>query len=147
MARDEWGRKSEWSNELVFPIVENTPPNVPTISGPTSGKVGIPQEFTIVSTDPDGQDVYYNIFWGNAGGGDLGPYPSGEEQIFEHTWTKTGQFTIKVKVIDSSGAVSEIGTFDIRIGRNRAVGNLLLERIFQRFPDIFPLFRYLLGIL
>jgi len=143
IARDEWGRKSEWSDEIAFPVVENTPPNIPIITGPTTGKLGKPIEFTIVATDPDYQDVFYNIFWGYAGGGDIGPFSSGEEQIFEHTWTKAGFFTIKVRAKDTSDATSEIGTFNIRISRNRAVENLLLERLFQRFPNIFPILRYL----
>ncbi len=147
IARDEWGRKSEWSDVMVFPIVENTPPDIPTISGPTSGKIGVPYDFTVVTTDPDGQDVWYDIFWGNAGSGDEGPFPSGEEQIFDHTWTKKGRFTIKVKAIDTKGAISEIGTFDFQISRSRSVENLILEQIFQRFPNLFPMIRYLLGIM
>jgi len=142
-AKDEWGSVSDWSDVKVFPIVENTPPDIPTISGPTTGKIGKPVEFTIVATDPDGQDMFYNIFWGNAGGGDLGPFPSGEEQIFEHTWTKTGKFTIKVKAIDVTGAAGEIGTFDIKISRARSVDNHIIEHIFQRFPNLFPIIRYM----
>jgi len=145
-ARDRWRYASNWSDVKVFPIVENTPPNIPNIYGPSSGKVGKPIEFTIVTTDPDDQDVYYDVFWGNAGSGEVGPFPSGGEQIFGHTWTKAGHFTIKVKAIDTSGAISEIGTFNIRISRNRAVENLLLDRLFQRFPNIFPILRYLLGL-
>ncbi len=145
-ARDEWGCVSLWSDIKEFPIVENTPPDIPTISGPTTGKIGTPYDFTVVTTDPDGQDVYYDIFWGNAGSGDVGPFPSGEEQIFEHTWTMTGKFTIKVKAMDSNGDWSECREYVIKIGRARSVENLILERIFERFPNIFPIFRYLLGL-
>ncbi|UCF49288.1 MAG: PKD domain-containing protein [Thermoplasmatales archaeon] len=145
-ARDEWGCVSLWSDVKVFPIVENTPPNKPTITGPTSGKVNKPYDFTIVTTDPDDQDVYYDIFWGNAGSGDVGPFPSGEEQVFEHTWTMMGSYTIKVKAKDKTSDWSEITEFNIRIGLSRSVENLILERIFQRFPNLFPVIRYLLGL-
>ena len=146
MAKDEWGRKSNWSDVTVFPIVENSPPNIPTITGPTSGRIGVPLEFTVVTTDPDGQDIWYDIFWGNAGSGDEGPFPSGEEQIFEHTWTKNGQFTIKVKAIDTKGAISEVGTLNIRISRSRSIENPILERIFEQFPNLFPIIRYIFGM-
>ncbi len=145
-ARDEWGCVSLWSDIKVFPIVVNTPPDIPTISGPTTGKVGIPYDFTVVTTDPDGQDVYYQIFWGNTGSGAVGPFPSGEEQVIEHTWTKNGKFTIKVKAMDTTGDWSECMEYVIKITRARSVENLLIERIFQRFPNIFPIFRYLLGL-
>ena len=149
MARDEWGIMSEWSDVTVFSIVENTPPDIPTLTGPTSLRIGIPYEFNIATTDPDGQDVYYNIFWGNAGQPSYGPYPSGEEQIFEHTWTIEGDFTIKVKAKDSTGAWSETMELEISVtqGQGRAINNLLLVRLLQRFPNIFPILRNLLGLI
>jgi hypothetical protein len=145
-ARDEWGSVSKWSDIKVFPIVENTPPEIPTINGPTSGKTGITYEFKISTTDPDGQDVYYNIFWGNAGGSPEGPFPSGEEQTFKHKWTRKGNFIIEVTAMDATGAWSDPGTLEISIARERAIENLLLERLLQRFPNLFPIFRYLLGL-
>jgi len=145
-AKDEWGCVSDWSDVKVFPIVENTCPEVPTISGPTTGKVGVPLDFTVVTSDPDGQDVFYDIFWGNAGGAPEGPYGSGEEQTFTHTWTMAGRFTIKVKAMDTSGDWSESREYEIKISRPRSIENLFLAHIFERFPNIFPIFRQLLGL-
>jgi hypothetical protein len=145
-ARDEWGCVCTWSDVKPFPIVENTEPNIPTITGPSTGRIGTPCEFTIVTDDPDGQDVYYDIFWGNAGSGDEGPFPSGEEQIFEHTWTKTGRFTIKVKACDTSREWSECREFEIKIGRGRSVDNPIFERLLLRFPNLFPILRQLLNL-
>jgi len=146
IAKDMWGAVSGWSDVTVFPIVENTPPDIPTITGPSSGRTGVPLEFKIVTTDPDEQDVYYNILWGNAGGPNYGPFPSGEEQIIEHTWTIRGDFTIKVKAKDTSDAWSETGELQMSISKNRAVENLPLVRLLQRFPNLFPIIRYLLGL-
>jgi len=145
-ARDEWGCVSLWSEIKVFPIMENNPPNIPTIEGPTNGKKDTTYDFTIVTTDPDDQDVYYDIFWGNAGSGDVGPFPSGEEQVFEHTWTKFGRYTIKVKAIDATGEISDYGEFTIKIGLPRSIDNPLFIRLFQRFPNIFPILRNLLEL-
>ena len=142
-AKDKWGCISQWSEIKLFPIVENTPPNIPTIDGPSNGRKGVPYDFTIVTTDPDGQDVYYDIFWGNAGSGDVGPFPSGEEQVFEHTWASYGRYTIKVKAIDATGEVGEYGEFTIKIGLPRFAENYVLDLLFQRFPNIFPILRQL----
>jgi len=90
--------------------------------------------------------VYYDVFWGNAGSGAEGPFPSGEEQIFEHTWSKIGFYKIKVKAIDATGATSDVGEFEIRISRARSIDNHILELIFQRFPNLFPILRYFLGL-
>jgi hypothetical protein len=146
LARDAWGRLSEWSDVTVFSIIENTPPDIPTITGPTSLRTEIAYEFNVVTTDPDGQDVYYNIFWGNAGQPEYGPFPSGEEQIFEHTWTIQGDFTIKVKAKDKAGAWSECAELQVSVTKYRAVENLLLMRLLQRFPNLFPILRILLGL-
>ena len=146
MARDSWGRLSEWSDVTVFSIVENTPPAKPTITGPSSGSPDISYKFNVVTTDPDGQDVYYNIYWGGAGQPSYGPYPSGEEQIIEHNWTNAGDFTIKVKARDTDGAWSESTEFNISITKTRSIENLLLMRFLQRFPNIFPILRILLGL-
>jgi hypothetical protein len=143
IARDEWGRKSEWSDVTVFPVIENTPPDTPSIDGPSSGKVGVPYDFTIVATDPDDQDVYLNIFWGNAGGGDIGPFPSGEPQVIEHTWSSQGNFIVKVKARDTKGEWSDYGQLEIRIGRSRSVNYEPFQQILQRFPNLFPIFRAL----
>jgi hypothetical protein len=144
-ARDEWGVFSDWSDVFVFPIVENTPPNVPDIDGPSNGKKDETYKFTIVTTDPDGQDVYYEIFWGDTGSGYVGPFPSDEPQVFEHTWNRFGRFTIKVKAKDATGEVSDLGKFTIKIGLPRFTSNNILNMLFQNFPNMFPIIRQLLG--
>ncbi|KAA0001587.1 MAG: hypothetical protein FE048_05275, partial [Thermoplasmata archaeon] len=42
----------------------NNPPDAPSIIGPTEGKIRTEYEYTFVATDPDGDDVYYWIQWG-----------------------------------------------------------------------------------
>ncbi len=86
----------------------NDPPEKPTITGPTSGKVREKQEFTVTTVDPDGDDVYYYIDWGdNTSTGWIGPYPSGEEVKVNHTWREKGYFIIKVKAKDPDGEESD----------------------------------------
>lgn len=82
----------------------NSPPEKPTINGPEQGKPGEVQEFEITTTDPDGDDVYYMIDWGDDEITDwLGPYESGEIITAEHEWNAEGNYIIKVKAKDPDG--------------------------------------------
>jgi len=81
----------------------NQPPNPPTITGPTEGKVGIAHGFNITTIDPDGDEVYYFIDWGdNTTSGWLGPFTSGQQMTVSHTWDKKGEYLIKSKAKDVS---------------------------------------------
>ena len=137
-AKDEYGAKSNWSEALEFSIVENTAPDPPTIDGPHWVIGGIEYEYTFVSTDPHGQDIYYNIVWGYAGGGDLGPYPSGETITVAHTWDRVGKFTIKAKAKDATGAESNWSEFEVWVpikglpSQNTQLFNNLLQSIQSR---------------
>jgi hypothetical protein len=76
----------------------NQPPTVPIIDGPTYGKAGVAYNYTFVSTDPNGYDVYYRIVWGDDSPGEhyLGPYPSGLEVTIKHIFYKQGIYNISV---------------------------------------------------
>ena len=57
---------------------QNNPPLAPTLSGPSSGQRGVLYNFTVVTTDPDDDDVYYCVDWGDGtNSGWVGPFPSG----------------------------------------------------------------------
>jgi len=95
--------------ELAKPGFLSNPPEAPTISGPTSGIAGIEYEFTFVSEDPDGDDVYYYVDWGDETYNDwIGPYQSGEEITLTHTFTEKGAFSITAKAKDAYGVQSDI---------------------------------------
>ncbi|MCK4332859.1 MAG: hypothetical protein KAV40_04700 [Thermoplasmatales archaeon] len=79
----------------------NDPPETPTIDGPTSGIAGAEVEFSLVTTDPDEDDVYYWVDWGDGTNSDwLGPYQSGTTVNASHIWTVGGDYEIKVKAKD-----------------------------------------------
>jgi hypothetical protein len=81
--------------------IGNGPPNIPTIDGPTSGVINIPYEYSIVTTEPDGDDVYYYIDWGDGtNSGWVGPYQSEETIVLSHTWKTPGTYEIKGKAKD-----------------------------------------------
>ncbi|KYK20989.1 hypothetical protein AYK21_01175 [Thermoplasmatales archaeon SG8-52-2] len=77
------------------------PPKAPTISGPENGIINQEYNFTINTTDPNGDDIYYYIEWGdNTSSGWIGPYTSGKEVTINHTWSEEGVYEIKAKAKD-----------------------------------------------
>ena len=84
--------------------VKNHPPDKPTLTGPSSGEAGKSYTYTIVSTDPDEDKIYYCFDWGDGEEfcGDL--MNSGEEMQATHSWKDKGSYTIKVTATDEHGA-------------------------------------------
>lgn len=123
---------------------ENNPPDAPVIKGPTHGKVGITYEWTIISIDPDGDNVTYYVDWGDeCGGGELhGPYPSGEEVTISHKYTFRNNFIINAMAEDEHGAGSDWTYFKFSTPRNRILHNSMVDWLLDRFPISRIFFRY-----
>jgi len=126
----------------------NQAPRAPTISGSSSGTVGRLYNYTVVTTDPDGDNILYFIDWGDTtNSGWIGPYHSAEEIVVSHTWYKRGTYTVKAKAKDVYGAESEWGTLKVKmpIDLLKPWSFLqLLERLFERYPRLFPIIRHIL---
>ncbi|MEM0492379.1 MAG: hypothetical protein QXS02_00240 [Candidatus Thermoplasmatota archaeon] len=86
---------------------ENTPPTPPLLEKSTSGKVNEYISFNIKSYDPDGDQVYYLIDWGDGNNsGWLGPYDQGVITLVKYKWKKAGVYTVKGKAKDINSAQS-----------------------------------------
>jgi hypothetical protein len=93
---------------------EYRPPNPPIITGPTQGKIKVDTDYNFTATDPDNDDLYYFIDWGDHTNTSwIGPYPSGELTIKSHTWSTKGTYTIKAKVKDIYGNESSWGQLSV----------------------------------
>lgn len=100
----EFAKDSNWDEFLVefLEINENTPPNKPTITGPTRGEPESEYEYIITSTDSENDEVYYYIDWGDGfTSGWIGPYSIEEEVTIEHIWNEQGTYSVRVKAKDS----------------------------------------------
>jgi outer membrane protein assembly factor BamB len=129
--------------------INDQPPSIPTIAGSSSGKIKQTYNYTIVSTDPEGNNVSYYVDWGDGTNtGWIGPHSSGYELIVNHTWTKQGTYTIKAKAMDNHSAESGWGTLQVTmpLNNNAIYPPLLqlLERFFERHPHAFPFLRHYL---
>jgi len=113
-----------WTNEPDF----GDRPNEPSIHGMVHGAAGVEYTYTIVSTDPDGDDVYYYVEWGDGNNsGYVGPYASGEEVEIKHTWQSKGEYEIRVKAKDEIGHTSSWGYLFVTMPRNQASNNPILK--------------------
>ena len=96
---------------------QNNPPLTPTLTGPSSGQRGILYNFTVVTTDPDGDDIYYFLDWGDgANSGWIGPFPSGMMATLNHIWSQPGTYTIRAKAMDTHSLESSWTSLEMTIG-------------------------------
>jgi hypothetical protein len=128
---------------------QNVPPNKPNKpSGTSSGKIKTVYTYTTNTTDPNGDQVYYMWDWGDGSQSSwLGPYNSGVTISTTHKWTVKGQYSIKVKAKDTSGAESPWSDplpITMPYSYNKPMLQFL-ELLFERFPHAFPLLRHFLG--
>ena len=127
----------------------NEPPNAPNIKGETNGKNGKEYEYTFSATDPEDNDVYFWIEWGDGANTSwIGPYKSDEEITLGHSWTEEGKYTIEAQAKDEKEAKSIWKTLDVTMPKNKIyIFNFpLLNWLFERFPNAFPMLRYMLGL-
>jgi len=129
-----------WAKYVVELVFSSQAPDTPIINGPTSGTAGTEYPYTISTTDPDGDDVYYCIDWDD--GTDevcIGPYASGEEVIIKHTWSEKNTYSLRVKAKDDSGAESDWATLSVTMPKTR-----LMLNIIQRLLELFPILQFFL---
>ena len=139
------GNEPESGSAYVYKnISEFQSPNIPSITGPTHGKLLFKHTFFISAIDPDNNDVYYYIDWGdNTSNFWLGPYDSGEEIQVSHRWLKQGNFEVKIKARNTIG-VSDWGILTIEIPRTRASSYLWFEWFLEHYPILGRLFNLLI---
>lgn len=91
--------------------------NPPIISGPTYGDPGKEYEYTFVTEDPEKDDIWLYIDWGD---GEIekwiGPYNSSMEVTVSHEWSEEGRYEIKAKSKDIWDDSSWSDPYPVSIG-------------------------------
>ena len=127
------------------PVESNSPPGTPTITGTVNGTVREEYWYRFASIDPDNNPVTCEIDWGDGSAVESQDFASGEQGWASHTYTRSGAYTIKAKARDTLGAESDWGTLSVTMPTSYNQPLLkFLELLFERFPNAFPLLRYLL---
>ena len=126
--------------------IGNEAPDTPTIDGSTNGNTGIEYNYTFTVTDPDGDNLFYYISWGDGTYEEwIGPYKSGEVVTIGHTWAEKGTYEIKAKVKDTSDVESDWGTLEVIMPKTKMIDNSFIQLLLEKFPNAFPVLRYLLN--
>ena len=115
-------------------------PTAPVINGRTRGNIGVEYTYSVVSSDPDDGDVSYYIDWGDGSFEDWsGPYTSGQEQTFKHTFNEQANYVIKAKARNEGNEESLWGNLLITIPRSANSYNTGIQHF------IFEMLRFLLN--
>ncbi|MFA5103015.1 MAG: PQQ-binding-like beta-propeller repeat protein [Candidatus Thermoplasmatota archaeon] len=131
----------------AFGMAPDEPPSEPTITGAEQGKIKQSYDYVVGATDPDGDNVSYYIDWGDGSTtGWLGPYDSGQEVTQSHTWSKKGTYTVMVMARDGHGLLSDWTKLPVTMPYSYEKPQFpFIHWLLERFPNAFPLLRYLIG--
>jgi len=126
----------------------NQGPEAPTIDGPTSGKPNTIYMYEFSSTDPNDDDVYFYIDWGDGTFEEwIGPFDSEAAGSAQHSWNEKGTFLIKIKAKDVHGAESDWTTLEVEMPINKNSIHLPLiqfvQKVIQRFPILEKMFGFI----
>ena len=133
---------------MIAPILtatasENEKPCTPIIEGPTTAEIRETCFYTVISTDPQGDDLYYDVRYSDDPSLNIrgGPYKSGDTITFSHCWDdfyqESGPFVIKVRAIDEDDHESDWEKFEVKI-TNAKASALLINTLFLRFLENHP---------
>jgi hypothetical protein len=138
---------SEWSDTLSVSIIDDDAPNTPSVDGQKRGKVGTTYTFTFATVDVNGDQVYYKINWGDGQVDEwVGPYNSGAAVEITHVWDEKGSYTVMAKAKDVYDIESGWGSMNIVMPTEYTFSfNVFLQHLFERFPNVFPILRHLMG--
>ncbi|KYK26203.1 hypothetical protein AYK20_03925 [Thermoplasmatales archaeon SG8-52-1] len=142
-AKDTFDSIGDWSEYYHIRIGDEYP-SVPDINGPRLGTAGIKYDYGFVSTDLEGDNISYEITWGDGTGENTSFYPSGEEVIASHTWTEEGVYTIRARAQDEFGAFSEWKEISVTMPRNKVISNSLFLRFLEQFSMLYKLLTFII---
>jgi hypothetical protein len=125
---------SLFGNAALITNADPEPPEIPTITGNSTGELERKYYYNITTTDPQNDDIYFVIMCSDC------PtviktewFKSGEKFMFSHCWCcfyqTSNPFIIRAKAIDSKGYESDWGEFQVTISKNKAS----LSTPFQQF--------------
>jgi PKD domain-containing protein len=138
IAEDSNGGQSAFSTPKIVEITVNQAPNKPTITGPHSGRVDRSLTYEGTGIDPEGDQIYYFFDWGDGSdSGWKGPYNSGQTASESHSWSKTGDFSIKVKTKDVYGEESIWSDpITVTMPKQKMI-QTLLPMVYEKYPVIY----------
>jgi outer membrane protein assembly factor BamB len=126
--------QGNYSEDVTWTTVQDTnnPPNNPVIKGPRFGKIDEDINFTFRSEDPEDNEIWYYIDWGDSHTkGWIGWHESGGEITLNLWWYQFGVHTIKAKARDGYGDESNWSYYKVIVPKNH---NMWLIHWLNKFP-------------
>jgi len=91
----------DFYDEVNITTYQNYAPCPPIISGPEEGKAGQVLTYEIVISDPNNDDVWLYINWGDESPDEwIGPYSTPDTIEVTHTFETEGEYVVKAKAKD-----------------------------------------------
>jgi hypothetical protein len=128
--------------DILIDEYDNTPPDPPSIEGPTTCNITEKIHYNITITDPDGDRlVELNVLFGDEknetityrGSSCTKGWRSGMTLTITHRWRKQDDYTIKARVKDYSRDWGEWGFLDVHVAHDHPDHR---ESLFSIFFDI-----------
>ena len=92
---------------LIIHCLKNLPPFGDNFLGPDEGIIGEEYKFCIDVSDEEGDSIYCKWDWGDGTATDwIGPYSSGKTVCTNHSWTRSGNYEVKINLKDDMGSES-----------------------------------------
>ena len=132
---------------FISTFMLNQIPEIPDKpDGPLTGKPGTEYTFSTSTIDADGDQIYFMWRWGDGDYSDwIGPFDSGDTISTTHTYSKSGNFQIRVKAKDTNDLETDWSeTHMIQITKGKSANTPFL-RILQSFPNLYNFLKIFLG--
>ncbi len=116
--------------------------------GPVTNKKGEECTYNSLTTDPDGDNIYYMFDWGDDTNSEwLGPYVSGEKVSTSHIWSKKGTYLIRVIAKDEHGVLSNWSdSLEITTPTHKgSVNSFSFQHLLNRLIESFHLLKQILN--
>ena len=122
-------------------------PFTPVITGSAQGTSGEVYGYTIVTNDPTDDQVSYIVDWGDGTVEEWTDfYPSGEQVVLSHSWSRRGTYIIKAKACDTNDDVSDWGILEVSMPQGFRFRYHGFFELLLRFFSSFPLFEKVLNV-
>jgi hypothetical protein len=138
------------SSAVVLANYNNNPPNPPIIDGPKTGKVGVTYIYYFILTDPNPDDLMFNlevdfgdnILYENCGCGNS--WTNGTIVEVPYKWSKSNDYEIRARVQDEWGDWSEWSeSYSVSMPKFRFNNNFqqIINRLILSFPYLSDLLK------
>ena len=132
-AKDIYELESGWSNPLKV-VIGNVPPESPTISGPTHGRIGVEYDYIFKAIDLNYNKIRYIVNWSDGTSFTSDFYPSGTDITLSHNWTEEGKYVISAKAQDSFGLIGPERFLNLTILKSKANNDFLFNGFLECYP-------------